>query len=151
MAQFQVKYAAIMLLAGVGIPLLAALNSRLGARIASPNLAAVVLFAVALMSCVAVAAVSSGTQGLALVPAQPWHLFLGGLFVAFYVLSVTWVAPRFGLGNAIFFVLMGQMLSATTIDHFGLFGAMVKPVDVGRLVGLALMAIGVGTIQFTAR
>jgi transporter family-2 protein len=47
--------------------------------------------------------------------------------VAFYVLSITYIAPTFGVGNAVFFVLLGQLVSAAIIDHFGLFGAQVKP------------------------
>ncbi|MFZ8974113.1 MAG: DMT family transporter, partial [Pseudomonadales bacterium] len=41
------------------------------------------------------------------MPLAPRHLLLGGLFVAFYVLSITYIAPHFGIGNAVFFVLLG--------------------------------------------
>ena len=40
-------YAVVMLLAGVGIPVLAALNAGLGSRIGSPAAAATVLFVIA--------------------------------------------------------------------------------------------------------
>jgi transporter family-2 protein len=40
-------HALVMLLAGVGIPILAALNARLGANIGSPAAAALLLFLVA--------------------------------------------------------------------------------------------------------
>lgn len=142
-----VRYAATMLLAGFGIPLLAALNARLGARIGSPNLAAAILFCVALLASLAVILVAGGFDRLSLVPSQPVFLFAGGLLVAFYVLAVTWVAPKFGVGNAVFFVLLGQMVSATAIDHWGLFGAIVHPVTPWRLGGLALMAAGLASIQ----
>ncbi len=56
---------------------------------------------------------------------------------------MTFIAPRFGVGNAIFFVLVGQLISAATIDHFGLFGAMRFPVDAKRIAGIALMVAGV--------
>ena len=65
-------------------------------------------------------------RALLAAPEQPKHLFLAGLLVAFYVLSITWVAPRFGLGNAIMCVLLGQLISAAVIDQFGLMGAMVR-------------------------
>jgi bacterial/archaeal transporter family-2 protein len=58
-------------------------------------------------------------------------------------LSVTWIAPRFGVGNAIFCVLLGQMASAAMIDHFGLFGAIVKPMGSARASGIGLMILGV--------
>lgn len=137
------RYATIMLAAGIGIPILAALNAQLGGRIGSPAAAAVILFAVAFLGSALVMVLTGGTGALAAAPAQPPKLFLGGLFVAFYVLSVTWVAPRFGLGNAITCVLLGQLLSAAVIDQFGLMGAMVREVTPMRAAGLALMAIGV--------
>ena len=77
----------------------------------------------------------------------PKHLFLGGLFVAFYVLSITYVAPSFGIGNAVFFVLLGQLGSAALIDHFGLFGARVNPFSLTRAGGIGLMALGVWVTQ----
>lgn len=69
------------------------------------------------------------------------------MLVAFYVLSITWVAPRFGIGNAIFFVLLGQMLAATAIDQFALFGAAQRPLSLMRGAGLAMMAAGIALIQ----
>ena len=71
----------------------------------------------------------------------------GGLFMAFYLLTITWVAPRFGVGNAVFCVLLGQMVAATLIDHFGLFGARITPVTGQRLAGIAAMAGGLFLIQ----
>lgn len=141
------RYATVMLAAGIGIPVLAALNAQLGNRIGSPAAAATILFVVAL--CVATVAMllTSGVASLAQVPAQPKHLLLGGFFVAFYVLSVTWIAPRFGVGNAIFCVLLGQMLAASVIDQFGLFGAVVRPLTLMRASGIELMALGVLLIQ----
>ncbi len=137
------RYAAIMLAAGVGIPILAALNAQLGARVGSPAAAATVLFVVAFAGTLAVLVLTGGLGRMAALPGQPGHLFLAGLLVAFYVLSITWIAPRFGVGNAVFFVLLGQLISAAIIDHFGLLGAMVKPVSLTRAAGIALMAAGV--------
>jgi transporter family-2 protein len=143
-------YAAlIMLAAGIGIPMLAALNAALGQRLGSPAAAAFVLFLVALLSSGAVLALVGGSfRGLASTPA---HLFLGGVLVAFYVLSVTWIAPGFGIGNAIFFVLLGQIVSASLIDHFALFGARHSPVGAVRLAGMAMMAGGVFLTQIVGR
>ena len=50
------SHAAIMFLAGLGIPVLAALNAALGARIASPTVAAFFLFLVAVLAVAPIAA-----------------------------------------------------------------------------------------------
>ncbi|MGB3277739.1 MAG: DMT family transporter [Pseudorhodobacter sp.] len=144
------RYAAVMLAAGIGIPVLAALNAQLGARIGSPTAAAVILFSVAFLAALLAALLTTGFSPLKLAPAQPKHLFLAGLFVAFYVISITTVAPKFGVGNAVFFVLVGQMIAAALIDNFGLFGAQVKPMTLARAGGIFLMIAGIALIQLSS-
>jgi transporter family-2 protein len=131
----------LMLATGVGIPIMAALNAGLGARIGSPWAAAFILFLVgALVSGIVVAVI--GLPAQLNLRAPPWF-FMGGLLVAFYVLSVTWVAPRIGVGNAVFFVLLGQIASAAAIDHFGLFGALQSSITIRRWLGIGCMGLGV--------
>ena len=139
----QLFFAALMLATGIGIPVMAALSSTLGARYGSPGFAACVLFLLALSISVAFLFVVEG--GLRPFPkaSVPFYFYLGGAFVAFYVLSVTWVAPQFGVGNAVAFVLLGQLISMAAIDQFGLLGAPVRDISLQRAIGLALMAVGV--------
>ena len=139
-------YAVIMFAAGVGVPTLAALNAALGTRIGSPSAAALILFTIALIAA-AIATALTGPQALKAVPAQPKHLLLAGVLIAFYVLSITYIAPHFGVGNAVFFVLLGQLAAAAAIDHFGLFGARVTPLSFTRASGIALMAAGLALTQ----
>ena len=139
-------HAFIMLLAGIGIPILAALNAALGVRIGSPAAAATILFVVAFVTAT-VTLVVTGLDGVAKLATAPKHLFLAGVLIAFYVLSITYIAPSFGIGNAVFFVLLGQLVSAAAIDHFGLFGAQVTHLTVTRAGGIALMAAGVWLTQ----
>lgn len=140
------RYAAIMLAAGICVPLLAALNARLGQHIGSPAVAALILFLVALITAALVVSVTGGVP-VSQIASAPKHLFLGGSLIAFYVLAITFIAPHFGLGNAVFFVLLGQLISAGLIDHFGLFGARQVPVSPTRLLGILVMAAGVALTQ----
>ena len=141
-----VAYASIMFLAGVGVPLLAGLNAALGQRLGSPAAAALCLFLIALLVSLIVT-LATGAGPLKSLSVQPKHLFLGGVLIAFYVLSITYIAPHFGVGNAVFFVLLGQLVAAGAIDHFGLFGAKVVPLSFPRIAGIALMAAGVALTQ----
>lgn len=139
-------YALIMLAAGIGIPVLAALNAALGVRLGSPILAAMILFCVAMLST-ALVWIIGGRPALGAALEAPKHLFLGGVLVAFYVLSITFVAPKFGVGNAVFFVLLGQLISAAAIDHFALFGAQPNPINLIRATGISVMVFGVWITQ----
>ena len=136
----------IMLAAGIGVPVLAALNAALGRHIGSPAVAASVLFIVAFVVAAGTALVTN-PAAVAKLASAPRHLFLGGVLVAFYVLSITWIAPTMGVGNAVFLVLLGQLVSAAAIDHFGLFTAQASPLTLTRMAGIALMAAGVFVTQ----
>ena len=90
---------------------------------------------------------TTSSLSFARLAAAPKHLFLAGLLVTFYILSITAIAPHFGVGNAIFFVLLGQLISAAVVDHFALFGAAGSPLSLTRSLGLGVMALGVWITQ----
>ncbi len=136
-------YALTMLFAGIGIPIMAALNAGLGTKLQSSALAAAILFCVAMVASLTYLLLVEGIPTSFSAPSTPFYFYLGGLFVVFYVLSVTWIAPRFGIGNAVAFVLLGQLISMATIDQFGLLGAPQTTLTLPRLMGLLFMAIGV--------
>ncbi|HEV7234074.1 MAG TPA: DMT family transporter [Sphingorhabdus sp.] len=134
-------YAAVMIAAGIGIPILAALNAGLGMRIGSPVWAGAIGTGVA-FSAALMAAFATGLPRDAQWSAVPVQYYLGGFFMAFYLLSISWAAPRFGIGNAVFCVLMGQIICAAAIDHYGLFGAPRSALGLTRFAGILLMIAG---------
>ena len=138
--------ASIMLAAGLGIPILASLNAALGQFIGSPVVAVIVLLGVAFLSICLISLTTNNFPMTKLIEA-PKHLFVAGFFVVFYMLSVTAIAPHFGIGNAIFFVLLGQLISAAFIDHFALFGSSGSALTLTRATGLVLMSLGVWLTQ----
>ena len=136
-------YSSLMIVAGLGIPVMAALNGGLGAKLQSPALAAVILFTVGLVISAVYLAVTAGLPAALYIPSTPWYFYCGGFFVSFYVLTITWVAPRFGISNAIAFVLLGQLVAMSIIDHFALMGAPHYALNAQRFFGLILMIAGV--------
>ena len=133
--------------AGAFIPLMAVLNARLGRALGEPVHAVVILFAVGLVAAVAVSLVLTGRlPSLSSGPGSAVNL-AGGLIVLFYVLSVTLLAPRFGIGNTILFVMTSQLAMSAAIDHFGWFGAVQRPVSALRLGGLVVMVAGLSIAQ----
>jgi bacterial/archaeal transporter family-2 protein len=139
----QLFFSCLMLATGIGIPIMAALSGTLGAKYGSPAFAASVLFLVALSISVAFLFAIEGGLKSSAKTSLPFYFYLGGVFVAFYVLSITWVAPQFGIGNAVAFVLLGQLISMAAIDQFGLMGAPTQALTLQRSIGLILMSIGV--------
>ena len=134
------------LIAGLGIPVMVALNSSLGIKLNSSNAAVVVLFFTGLCLSILVFILSEQNTTNKLNNISPVYYF-GGAIVVLYIVVVTWIAPKFGVGSTIFFVLLGQLLSAAIIDHYGLFGAVQYSIDYKRILGITIMAIGVFLAQ----
>ncbi|MEM1140503.1 MAG: DMT family transporter [Pseudomonadota bacterium] len=135
-------YALLTLAAGLGIPVLAALNSHLGTKLQNPVAASMVVFVVGGLACLPFVMMNPPDPARFFQAAHPAFYF-AGVFATLYILSITFVAPRIGVGNAVFFVLFGQLISAAIIDHFGLLGASPVRIDLNRIAGLVLMAAGV--------
>jgi len=136
-------YAILMVIAGFGIPIMAALNGGLGTKLQSPALAAVILFSVGLCVAIIYLLTTQSFPSKLIVEGTPWYFYAGGFFVMFYILSITWVAPKFGISNAVAFVLLGQLVAMSLVDHFGLFGSPQYSISLQRVSGLIIMAIGV--------
>ena len=136
--------------AGALIPFMAILNGRLGRTLGDPLLAPILMFAIGFGVALIVALLVTGQlPDLRLALSARAIDFAGGAIVAGYVISITLLAPRFGIGNAILFVMTAQIFTSALIDHFGLLGATVRPVGALRSFGLVIMLAGLGMTQLT--
>jgi transporter family-2 protein len=77
-------YAITMLAAGIGIPVLAAMNAALGRHLGAPMLAGAILLAVGFLTALVVALIT-GPGAIVKLASAPRHLLLAGILVAFYV------------------------------------------------------------------
>src|SRR3954467_6763375 len=135
----------LALVAGALLPVQAAANVALSKSIeGNVSFAALTLFIVAGIAT-AMGALLTGTQvpTAASLYAAPWWSYIGGLIVAFYVLTITFLAPRLGVGTAISLIVTGQVLAALAIDHFGLMRSLVFHLTPVRVLGAVLMIAGV--------
>jgi len=68
-----------------------------------------------------------------------WQL-TGGLLGATYILIMIIAVPRIGIAAALITLIMGQVISSTLIDHFGVINDTKIPIDWRRMAGLVCMA-----------
>ena len=73
----------------------------------------------------------------------PWYALSSGLLGLIIVGSIGYVVPRLGVAKGFTLTVASQFLIASLIDHFGFFGAVVRPMVMTRSVGLCLMLVGV--------
>ena len=73
----------------------------------------------------------------------PWYAFSSGILGLVIVGSIGYVVPRLGVAKGFTLTVASQFLIASLIDHFGFFGAAVRPMEITRSLGLCLMLFGV--------
>ena len=134
-------YSAWMLCAGIGIPIMSALTARLGSAYTNTGFAILVLLigAVFLQSIFLLWSDLSKKTWVEL----PWYYYASGALFLFYIFSISRAVPHFGLGNCIFFILLGQLLCALVVDHYGFFGVMKKPITLQQIFGLSITVVGI--------
>lgn len=138
-------FALLAVVSGALIPVQAASNAALSRSIdGNVPFAAMVLFLVATVATgLTVLGSGKGLPELNDLRQAPWWSYTGGLIVAFYVLTITFLAPRLGVGTAIALIVTGQVFAAVTIDHFGLMRSLIVPLSPTRMIGAVLMVVGV--------
>ena len=134
--------------AGAGVAIQAAINSRLRFILGAPVWAASTQFVIGLVALAVVALASRQPMPSADTLARtPWWMWTGGLFGAAFIFMTVVATPRLGAALMLGGVIVGQLAAALVIDHYGLFGAEVIPVSVMRLAGVALLVAGVVLIR----
>lgn len=73
----------------------------------------------------------------------PWYTLVAGAFGLVVISAVSYTIPRVGVAAAIITIVAGQLLVSTILDHYGLLGAMERPLDTTRAIGLAVVMVGV--------
>jgi bacterial/archaeal transporter family-2 protein len=120
----------------------APINSRLG-KVAGTFPAATISFAIGLVILVGITAVAGDVGRLGRAVHVPWWYLLGGVLGAVYVSTVLVSVRTLGAGGVTAATIAGQLSAAVAIDHFGWLGVARQPVTALRVLGIALLAVGV--------
>ena len=73
----------------------------------------------------------------------PWYAIGAGVFGLLVIGAVSYMIPRIGIASSIITIVGGQLLTGAILDHYGLLGAMVRPIDPTRIFGLLVVMLGV--------
>jgi len=138
----------LAILAGSLIPVQTSANAQLSKVVGGLYPATLIVFAVALTLIIAVLLVSrSSFPNYSQISSVPLYGWLGGIIAVIYILALTFLAPKLGIGIVTVLVVSGQCISITIIEHFGLFGFQVKPINLFRIVGILSLVLGVYLIR----
>ena len=138
---------------GAFIPLQPGINAELRLHAGSAFTAALVSFAGGTLVVGLVVLWIKLTHQHDLPPARqwmasaPWWAYFGGLIGAMFVTVSLVLAPKLGAAVLVAGIVTGQLLGSIIIDHFGFVGFPRTAVTWPRVLGLALLILGVIVMQ----
>lgn len=136
------------LAAGMAVPTQFAVNTQLRNFVGGPMIAAAISFFIGtLVLVVAAAVIDRSVPELQAVTHSPWWVWTGGALGALFISASILLTPRLGAATTVGLFLAGQMIASIIIDHFGLFRLPVQEATLPRLLGAALVLVGVFLVE----
>jgi len=137
-------FLALALITGALIPIQAATNAAFSKSSGTPLITGLMVFIVGLVGMLLFILLSrTPFPARHQLTSAPLYGYLGGIIVATYVVMITILVPKIGVGTAIGLIVTGQIICAVVIDHFGLFNVAMRSVSLMRITGMLLMIGGV--------
>jgi len=138
----------LALIVGCLLPVQASINAKLGTFLKAPLMAALVNFIVGGFILLTVIIGTRTPNNIVLaIKEAPVYAWIGGLMGCIYVTSIIFLVPRLGAALSFGLIIAGQMVFSLALDHFGLFGVPVQPINWGRIAGVFLIFAGILLIQ----
>ncbi len=140
-------FLAIAIFAGVLNPFLGGMNTTLSKKVHQPLWAVAATFGMAMIATLilALATREPFPTNVAMANA-PWWSWLGGLFAAGFVLSLTLVAEKLGASVFTGVTVTVAMLVSVVLDHYGIVGYEVHHLSMLRVAGGLVMIGGLALI-----
>jgi len=134
--------------AGAAIAAQAPINSALGRTLDSSVAAAALSFAVGFSVLAAITLITGDGGALTRVSSIEFWMLAGGACGAFFVWSALWGVPILGVLTTTTLLILGQIVAAILIDHFGAFGLAPRDVSPWRILAGVFVAAGAVLSRF---
>jgi len=76
----------------------------------------------------------------------PWYALSAGVLGLVIVGTIGYSTPRLGLVTAFTILVASQFIVGALLDHFGILGADLRPLNLTRIAGIGVMLLGVWLI-----
>lgn len=128
------------LLGGVAVGLQGPLTSLMSQRIGIMESIFVIHFGGTLMAGGLLLAMGGGNLGA--WRSVPWYALGAGGLGLVVLSAVSYTIPRIGVATTVTLIVVAQLILSTLLDHFGLLGTAVRPIDLTRVIGMAVLFLG---------
>ena len=134
----------LMIIGGVAVAVQPSINARLAEKTGYLQ-AATISFAVGTLVLLLIS-LSTNQGSFRRVSESDWWQLSGGLLGAFFVTMTIIGVPRIGTTAVLALTIVSQLVAGLLLDHYGMFGMRGIPMDFKRLLGIALLLVGVTLI-----
>jgi transporter family-2 protein len=131
----------IGIVGGMAVGLQPSLSSLMGQRLGSMESVFIVHLGGAILALLLLLA--AGSSNLAQWRTVSWYALGAGVLGVVGLSVINYTIPRVGASTTLILLLAGQLMMAATLDHFGLLGLSPRPIDLWRVIGLAIIFAGV--------
>lgn len=142
-------YLLLAFITGAGVAVQSVINSRLRLLLGGPLWAAAAQFIVGLVLLLAAAVATRQPAPVTLgLGSAPWWVWTGGAFGATFIVVTIVLTAKIGATLTLASIIVGQLTAALVVDHYGLFGGTVFRLTPTRMMGVALLLLGVLLIRW---
>jgi transporter family-2 protein len=128
------------LAAGLQVPLSSLMSQRLGTL----ESVFIVHFGGAVAAIIPLLAKGGGA--LPAWRSVPWYALGAGALGLILFGAFSYTIPRLGVATTVTLAVTAQLVLGVILDHFGLFGAPLRPIDPSRIAGLLVLFGGIWLI-----
>lgn len=128
--------------AGAMITIQSVLNATLGEK--TGNLGSVLLLTItSILMLLLLIVIFPKSANFKQIPGpSEWFLYLGGVLGVVILAAPIFLIPRIGATSTLTALVVGQLLLALLIDHFGLFSSPKIEINLARVLGVILLVVG---------
>ncbi|MDQ5854167.1 MAG: DMT family transporter [Chloroflexota bacterium] len=130
----------LALLGGIAVALQSPMASLLSQRLGILESIFIVHIGGALLTAIPLLVFRGGNLGA--WRSVPWYTLLAGAFGLVAIAAVSSAIPRLGAAASVMFFVAAQLSLSALLDHWGYLGAAVRPLDLPRVAGMALLFLG---------
>lgn len=128
------------LLAGVAVTLQGPMIGMIGERMGNLESVFIIHLSGTILSGIPLLVLRGGALGE--WRSLPWYTFFAGGFGMVIVGTISVVLPRIGAAGIFTLIVVGQIVMAVIVDHFGWFSSPVRPADLMRILGILVIMLG---------
>jgi len=127
---------------GVILTVHLAMNGAVGAALSNPRVGNALFWTIGAVTAIVIGITGWQSGALSGLSQVNPIMLTAGMMGASLVFGIAWIIPQVGAGPFTVMLLLGQLVSAMVISHYGLLGSPVKPISAMSAGGAVLLFIG---------